>query len=83
MAGEFYFLIWGLYGQMLTSSDRSGGGMSTHDFLSTLVYLKFHNENNFKKKTNTANLEFKRRIIDWGLLAFAGRHHARNELFGC
>lgn len=45
--------------------------MGVYDILSTFMYLKSHAENNFKKKNNTANLEFKRRGIAWGLKVFA------------
>lgn len=49
--------------------------MDIHDILSPFVHLKFHNENNIKKKSNTANSGFKRRVIDWGDIS------ARGELF--
>lgn len=53
--------------------------MDIHSILSPFVHLKFHNENNIKKKANTANPEFKRRVIDWGLnvSALTGRHQCR------
>ena len=38
-----------------------GGYIGSHDILSTFLYLKFHNENNFKK-TKTTDNPFERRI---------------------
>lgn len=52
-------------------SDLGGGYMGVYDLLLTSLYLKSHSENNFKKEKNTANLEFKRRAVAWGLNTFA------------
>lgn len=60
-------------------SDLGGGYIGVHVFLSPFVYLKFHNENNFKKKNNTANLQLNWRVIAWDLnvFVFTGRYQCK------
>lgn len=43
-------------------SDLGGGYTGIRDILFPFVYVKFHNENDFKKN-NTAHFELKRKVI--------------------
>lgn len=43
--------------------DLGGGYTGIRDILSPFVYVTFHNENDFKKKNNTAHFELKRRVL--------------------